>query len=71
MMATSQDFFGNPYAIFRGPPTTMRSHESPLNTFALDLQTANKCSNVVDTPTVVRPPPPPPPPPPTQTSSPR
>ncbi|XP_070072466.1 sex determination protein fruitless-like isoform X1 [Drosophila takahashii] len=30
MMATSQDYFGNPYALFRGPPTTLRPRESPL-----------------------------------------
>ncbi|XP_034137309.1 sex determination protein fruitless-like [Drosophila guanche] len=29
MMATSQDYF-NPYALFRGPPTTLRPRESPL-----------------------------------------
>ncbi|KAH8243366.1 hypothetical protein KR032_006891 [Drosophila birchii] len=30
MMATSQDYFGNPYALFRGPPTTLRPRESPV-----------------------------------------
>ncbi|XP_030369364.1 sex determination protein fruitless isoform X5 [Scaptodrosophila lebanonensis] len=68
MMATSQDYFGNPYALFRGPPTTMRPRESPLGVAAhtaaayaaLDLQTPHKRSMETD----VRAPPPPPLPPP-------
>ncbi|XP_017846917.1 sex determination protein fruitless isoform X4 [Drosophila busckii] len=69
MMATSQDYFGNPYALFRGPPTTLRPRESPLGTHAhshasyaaaLDLQTQHKRHIETE----VRAPPPPLPPPP-------
>lgn len=59
LMQTSTDFFSNPYALFRGLPTTLRPRESPLPTFALDLQTTNK-RNIDPVP----PPPPPPPSPP-------
>ncbi|KAM8705095.1 hypothetical protein ACLKA7_009541 [Drosophila subpalustris] len=69
MMATSQDYFGNPYALFRGPPTTLRPRNSPLGIgahahvggyAALDLQTPHKRHIETD----VRAPPPPLPPPP-------
>ena len=61
MMATTQDIFGNPYlaaqshSLFREPPSTIRTRESTINSFALDLQTGNR-RNSVDS--VVRPPPP-------------
>lgn len=72
MMTTSQDYFGNPYALFRGPPTTLRPRNSPLGVgphahahvgggyAALDLHTAHKRHIEAD----VRAPPPPLPPPP-------
>ncbi|XP_070062768.1 sex determination protein fruitless-like [Drosophila virilis] len=68
MMATSQDYFGNPYALFRGPPITMRPRTSPLGVAghthasyaALDLQSPHKRHIETD----VRAPPPPLPPPP-------
>ncbi|XP_037910241.1 sex determination protein fruitless isoform X8 [Hermetia illucens] len=65
MMSTSADFFGHPYALFRGPPTTMRPRESPIPAFALDLQITNKRN--IDT--IPPPPPPPATPPPTRYST--
>ncbi|TDG49041.1 hypothetical protein AWZ03_004526 [Drosophila navojoa] len=70
MMATSQDYFGNPYALFRGPPLTMRPRSSPLGVAghthaayaALDLQSPHK--RHIESDVRSQPPPPPLPPPP-------
>ena len=48
-MMTAPDFFGNPYAVYRSAPATIRPRESP----PLDLQ---KISN-----RIIDPPPQPPP----------
>ncbi|KAL9892201.1 sex determination protein fruitless isoform 6-T9 [Glossina fuscipes fuscipes] len=61
MMTTSQDFFSNPYSLFRGPPTTMRPRESPINNFALDFHKTTHNQNIDRE---ERPPAPPPLPPP-------
>lgn len=47
MMPNSTEYFRNPYAIFRGPPS-IRSRESPISSYALDLQNPHKKTNDVN-----------------------
>lgn len=62
MMTTTQDFFSNPYSLFRGPPTTMRPRESPINNFALDFHKTTHNQNMDREERPPAPPPPLPPP---------